>query len=608
MRNECQYLERKKKIVLKTRSVRQLEARLAELEAQIRLKSGSSTRGLTAEDQDGDATQPVSGGVAPAEKYREATRGYHVHSEERDLGGRFNPKPDNPERESLGLRTPAVQEFPPPEDVQMDLFRIFFHQINPQVPIVHKARFYAALKLGANQQPPIYLQYAIWALAALVSPKYESQGDIFYERAHRYADAAELMDRRGTPFTIYDAQCWHLIATFEAKRAYQARTWISSGKCVRLVQTMGLQFIDKPRNDAGNILPPARDFAELEERRRTFWAAYFGDRWASLGTGWPMMIDETEIYTNLPASDMAFEEGTWQTSVPLLEALCDNGASRLLSSFSGFLLAVTLLGRTSLHIHRIHGSDNPGDLKRGEFWRRHREIDTTISATLANLPEYLKLPQALRDQNAVLFHMCLHSAAICLHQASVVTALEYRLEASHKTRSLERCITAADEITTIMKMISHFDASHINPWAIFCLYLAGHVYCNDMKFGHPPKPNALSNVDFLLLAMKVVGKNQLIIQPFTSQLESSVKAVKRLPRRLQSTDLTEETSSDTPMEELDTLDTKIVTIDDTRATPAGTNSVEVGAGASAILSSKILVPEPPLFGITIHKNQGAPAL
>lgn len=58
---------------------------------------------------------------------------------------------------------------------------------------------------------------------------------------------------------------------------------------------MGLQFIDKPRNDVGNILPPARDFAELEERRRTFWAAYFGDRWASLGTGWPMMIDETEV-------------------------------------------------------------------------------------------------------------------------------------------------------------------------------------------------------------------------------------------------------------------------------------------------------------------------
>ena len=169
----------------------------------------------------------------------------------------------------------------------------------------------------------------------------------------------------------------------------------------------------------------------------------------------------SQIYTNLPVSDMAFEEGTWQTSVPLLEALRDNGASRLLSSFSGFLLAITLLGRTSLHIHRIHGSDNPGDLKRGEFWRRHREIDTTISATLANLPEHLKLPQALRDQNAVLFHMCLHSAAICLHQASVVAALEYRLEASHKTQSLDRCITAADEITTIMKMISHFDASHV---------------------------------------------------------------------------------------------------------------------------------------------------
>ena len=93
----------------------------AELEAQIHLKSASSARGLTADDQDGDATQPVSRGAAPTEEYREATRGYHFHSEERDLGGRFNPKPDNPDRESLGLHSPAVQEFPPPEDVQMDL-------------------------------------------------------------------------------------------------------------------------------------------------------------------------------------------------------------------------------------------------------------------------------------------------------------------------------------------------------------------------------------------------------------------------------------------------------------------------------------------------------
>ena len=102
--------------------------------------------------------------------------------------------------------------------------------------------------------------------------------------------------------------------------------------------------------------------------------------------------------------------------------------------------------------------------------------------------------------------------------------------------------------------------------------------------------------------MKVVGKNQLIIQPFTSQLESSVKAVKFVPRRLQSTGLTEETSSDTPMEDLDTLDTNIATIDDTSATPPGKNSADDRASASAILSSKILIPEPPLFGITIHKN------
>ena len=76
---------------------------------------------------------------------------------------------------------------------------------------------------------------------------------------------------------------------------------MSSGNCIRLVQMMGLHCLNKRDDDEVRyILPPATDFIELEERRRTFWAAFFGDRWVSLGTGWPMMIDEAEVmYTTV---------------------------------------------------------------------------------------------------------------------------------------------------------------------------------------------------------------------------------------------------------------------------------------------------------------------
>jgi hypothetical protein len=70
---------------------------------------------------------------------------------------------------------------------------------------------------------------------------------------------------------------------------------MSLGRAIRLCQMLGLQRLDKDGLDIKQILPPARDTIELEERRRTFWAAFYGDRWASSGSGWPMVIDEDSV-------------------------------------------------------------------------------------------------------------------------------------------------------------------------------------------------------------------------------------------------------------------------------------------------------------------------
>lgn len=70
---------------------------------------------------------------------------------------------------------------------------------------------------------------------------------------------------------------------------------MSVGRAVRLVQMLGLHGLDVEGGEAKRVLPPARDWIELEERRRTFWAAFYGDRWASVLTGWPMSISENEV-------------------------------------------------------------------------------------------------------------------------------------------------------------------------------------------------------------------------------------------------------------------------------------------------------------------------
>lgn len=70
---------------------------------------------------------------------------------------------------------------------------------------------------------------------------------------------------------------------------------MSTGRCTRLSQMMGLYRLDGPGLEVKRILPEPRDWIELEERRRTFWAAFYSDRWASSGSGWPMTITESDV-------------------------------------------------------------------------------------------------------------------------------------------------------------------------------------------------------------------------------------------------------------------------------------------------------------------------
>lgn len=70
---------------------------------------------------------------------------------------------------------------------------------------------------------------------------------------------------------------------------------MSSGRAVRLAHMLGLHKLDCDTVDVKLILPEPKDWIELEERRRTFWAAFYNDRWASAGTGWPMIIQEHQV-------------------------------------------------------------------------------------------------------------------------------------------------------------------------------------------------------------------------------------------------------------------------------------------------------------------------
>lgn len=144
-------------------------------------------------------------------------------------------------------------------------------------------------------RPPICLRYAMWALAAVITDKYRALHPHFYHRARKYAELDQMKGIGEVMISVAHAQCWVLIGGYEFKMMMFPRAWMSTGHSMRLGLMMGLHRQDGVGLDVKQCLPQARDWTEREERRRTFWAAFCQDRYASIGTGWPMMIDERDV-------------------------------------------------------------------------------------------------------------------------------------------------------------------------------------------------------------------------------------------------------------------------------------------------------------------------
>lgn len=164
------------------------------------------------------------------------------------------------------------------------------------MPIIHKPRYLASLDLSPYLRPPLALRYTLWTLAASVSDEYNSLQTHFYQLARKYLQEVEMKGHGEGVLSICICQAWSLMSCYEFRRMYFPRAWLSTGRAVRSAQSMGLHRLDGKGFDVKQCLPGPKDWIEKEERRRTFWSAYCIDRYSSLGTGWPMIIEERDVW------------------------------------------------------------------------------------------------------------------------------------------------------------------------------------------------------------------------------------------------------------------------------------------------------------------------
>ncbi|KAK9478678.1 fungal-specific transcription factor domain-containing protein [Lipomyces japonicus] len=417
---------------------------------------------------------------------------------------------------SLGMEEPL-----PPQEIIDAVHEAYFSISHVNFPMIHRSRYISAIRSPEPLQPPIYLRYAIWMTGALASPKLRQYAQIFYNRTRKYLEQIQLKGFGEHIGTISYTQAWILVCQYEFSVMFFPRAWLSAGMACRSTLMLQCNVLDTEDSGLKHCLPPPKDWIEKEERRRTFWAAFCCDQYASIATGWPLALDELDIMTNLPASSQAFETGKKEETCKLSQVFESSGSKHIkrLSLFAHRVLTVSLFGRIHYHLHR--GDSRIWEIGRAPpgFLERYRYIDNSIHLVMLALPSEYKSQISMSASLAAVM-MCLHAATICLHQA---TAYRIRKSTSHESlfnESRTRCLHAASEIAKLMQMCCHYDSNTFDSFMVFCIYLAARCFIQAMK-ASPESSDYYSKqqLDFLLTALENTKDNIFIAQSFLLQLE-----------------------------------------------------------------------------------------
>ncbi|CAK1355384.1 unnamed protein product [Cercospora beticola] len=529
LQHDCSYDEVRKKSGPKRGYVKALEARLAQVETLLKT-------------QDEPPVAAPNGRKSTLPDYDRTGLGTNYAAQAgRTMAQRDMPSQTQQDNPMLGAATVDDQnasfedQFPwemiglgleeplPTQDVIDELNQVYFEKVHPSLPMIHRPRYYAAMNLAPHMRPPICLRYAMWASAAAVTDKYEALQEHFYQRARKYIQQDEMKGHGESLITVAHCQAWALLATHEFKLMYFPRAWMSSGRASRMALMMGLHRMDGNGLDVKQCLSPPKDWTEREERRRTFWMCFCIDRYSSIGTGWPMAIEERDILTNLPADEDAYDLSRPARTTSLPEAL-EPHATSTLTPFAGVVVMACLFGKNLTHLHRPDADDREGDLD-GNFWKRHRSIENMLLNIALSLPDSLRLPAGLNNANTVFVNMNIHTSTICLHQAAIFKAEKNRMPPRIAAECKVRCVTAAAEIANIMRQISHLDLAATNAFVPFCLYVAARVFVQYLK-ARSNDAQVRASLQFLLSAMHAIKRKNPLTESFLVQLDIDLEGAR----------------------------------------------------------------------------------
>ncbi|KAJ1332052.1 DNA binding [Microdochium nivale] len=408
-----------------------------------------------------------------------------------------------------------------PQDLVDELINLYFLQVYPNAPMQHPGRYFASLRKPPQLQPPLCLQYILLAMGAQVSPQHRDLAQPFYHRAKNYMHHDDMTDDGYLGMTVAHAQCWELFGHFEARQLWFTRAPASISRSVRLAQMLGLDKIDGAgagdSRVSSSVLPPARDWSELEERRRTMWSIFSTDLDTSSSTGWPPLLDPKKIHTLLPASDESFIHNFEEHSVSLATALRDSSSQY--SDYACRILATLLYYECSSHTIQTYVTKDSSSKDANEtaqffddvytaedFAKTHQRLDNRLALMFMALPASLAHPSNAVDgrPDAAPVVLKLHTSVIAIHRTylarlragnssnsgldqSASTAAQSAAAAA--SSSAARMLVSANQIFSLLVATSRDPggADFANVFVTFAAFMASFAFLDDLAASQDPE-------------------------------------------------------------------------------------------------------------------------
>lgn len=368
----------------------------------------------------------------------------------------------------------------PPDDVLYHLIELYFAQVQPGCPILHRQTLmdsYFNRPVSEQHREDIILLYAICAAALRYST--DRRLDAEYKAAFRESAKQKVIFNALENPSIQSLRAMIIIVLDVVGSTNGPSGWGLLALTTRMAVHLGLNT--EPSNSPAflmngggrelpsistwgvGMLPEPKDWIEQEGRRRLFWMVYVLDIYTSLGTSLDLTLDENEIERLLPCLDELWDRNQPTTTrwfrTPARQA--DNSVSNIstLSSFSFLIEILGLLGRIHRFLRKTIDINNLSDV---EVWqRKYRTLDKALTSWKYSLPmQYGNLTRALNmgpSSNAVdpgwaLLHAAYNTAVIRLHSVAAYPTNRSQIFGPSYSAG-QRCLSAVENIAALTRIV-----------------------------------------------------------------------------------------------------------------------------------------------------------